>query len=111
MAHVKAGGATRQGINIAGKRLGVKLYGGEKAKIGNIIVRQNGTKFHPGNGVQMGRDFTIFSVKDGVVVFRRMSGTKRGKYFVDVVEGSATKETKATKPVEVAKEKAKKSEK
>jgi large subunit ribosomal protein L27 len=94
MAHVKAGGATRQGINIAGKRLGVKLFGGQVAKIGNIIVRQRGTQFHPGTGVEMGRDYTIFAVKDGTVVFRRMSGVKRGKYFIDVIEGGA----KAAKP-------------
>lgn len=85
MAHVKsAGSKAAQGINIAGKRLGVKLFGGQNARAGAIIVRQRGTKYHPGNNTRTGRDHTIFAVAGGVVNFRRMSGAKRGQYFVDV---------------------------
>ncbi len=72
MAHTKSGGAkARQGGNVAGKRLGVKLTHGQGAKIGNIIIRQRGTKIHPGDGVKMGRDYTIFAMRDGVVQFLR----------------------------------------
>jgi len=72
MAHKKAGKTTRrQGTPPAGKRLGVKSFGGEKVAPGVVIVRQRGTKFHPGEGVKMGRDFTIFAVKQGTVSFRK----------------------------------------
>ena len=70
MAHKKAGGSSRNGRDTAGRRLGVKKYGGERVIPGNIIVRQRGTKWHPGTGVGMGRDHTIFSVLDGQVEFR-----------------------------------------
>ncbi len=69
MAHKKSGGSTSNGRDSNPKMRGVKKYGGEKVIIGNIIVRQKGTKFHPGNGVKMGRDFTIYAVEDGVVKF------------------------------------------
>ena len=70
MAHKKAGGAlARQGGNVPGKRLGVKVYGGQAVKSGQIIVRQKGRKYLPGKNVDMGRDFTIFSKVDGVVEF------------------------------------------
>lgn len=86
MAHFKAGGAkAHQGVNIAGKRLGIKRYGGEFVRSGNIIVRQRGTVYHPGKNVSMGRDHTIFSVSDGYVSFRAMTGYKRGKKYVDVL--------------------------
>ena len=71
MAHHKAGGSSRNGRDSAGRRLGVKLYGGQKAQGGNIIIRQRGTKYFPGDNVGMGRDHTIFAVKDGVVKFPR----------------------------------------
>ena len=71
MAHTKAGGATRQKGNRRGKRLGVKLFGGQKADSGNIIVRQKGSHFHAGSGVRSGRDFTLYSVKSGVIKFTR----------------------------------------
>ena len=72
MAHTKSGGSkARQGGNVAGKRLGVKLYEGEKAWPGCIIVRQHGTKLHPGTGVKLSHDFTIFATKEGVVKFSR----------------------------------------
>jgi large subunit ribosomal protein L27 len=69
MAHKKSGGSTSNGRDSNPKYRGVKKYGGEKVSIGNIIVRQKGTKFHAGNGVSMGRDFTIFASTEGVVKF------------------------------------------
>ena len=71
MAHKKAGGSTRNGRDSNPKYLGVKKFGGESAVAGNIIVRQRGTKFHPGDEVGMGRDFTLFALKDGKVQFDR----------------------------------------
>ena len=69
MAHKKGGGSTRNGRESESKRLGVKIYGGEHIVPGNIIVRQRGTEFHPGEGVGMGRDHTLFATADGVVKF------------------------------------------
>lgn len=74
MAHKKGGGSTSNGRDSNSKRLGVKRYGGEKVIPGNIIVRQRGTKFHPGSGVGIGRDHTIFAVTTGYVTFERMRG-------------------------------------
>jgi large subunit ribosomal protein L27 len=71
MAHKKAGGSSRNGRDTAGKRRGVKKYAGEQVKAGNILVRQLGTKFHPGENVGMGRDYTLFALVDGVVKFER----------------------------------------
>ena len=70
MAHKKAGGSSRNGRDSAGRRLGVKKYGGEAVIPGNIIVRQRGTKIMPGTGVGLGKDHTIFAVVEGNVVFR-----------------------------------------
>ena len=70
MAHKKAGGSSRNGRDSAGRRLGVKKYGGEAVIPGNIIVRQRGTKIMPGTGVGLGKDHTIFAVVEGEVVFR-----------------------------------------
>ena len=81
MAHKKAGGSTRNGRDSAGRRLGVKKYGGQKVIPGNIIIRQRGTKFHPGRNVSMGKDHTIFAISEGYVNFRRKAS---GKSFVDV---------------------------
>lgn len=87
MAHKKAAsGGVKQGVQTAGKRHGVKKFGGEKVKAGNIIIRQKGTKYYPGRNTSMGRDFTIFSKIDGVVSFRTLTGNKRGKKAVDVLE-------------------------
>lgn len=72
MASKKAAGSTRNGRDSAGRRLGVKRFGGEQVKPGTIIVRQRGTKFHLGNNVRMGRDFTIYSLIDGQVKFERL---------------------------------------
>ena len=69
MAHKKSGGSTSNGRDSNPKMRGVKKYGGEVVEIGNIIVRQKGTKFHAGAGVKMGRDFTLFAMTDGVVKF------------------------------------------
>lgn len=76
MAHTKAGGSTRQQGNRVGKRLGVKLFGGQKVAVGNIIVRQKGSTFHPGIGVKMGRDFTLYSIQDGILEFITRMGRK-----------------------------------
>lgn len=69
MATKKAGGSTRNGRDSESKRLGVKIYGGQTVKAGNIIVRQRGTEFHPGYGVGMGKDHTLFAKQEGVVKF------------------------------------------
>ena len=76
MAHKKAGGSSRNGRDSAGKRLGVKKYGGELVIPGNIIIRQRGTKWHPGRNVGVGRDFTIYALIDGVVKFEHKSKTR-----------------------------------
>ncbi|GAG71772.1 unnamed protein product [marine sediment metagenome] len=70
MAHTKAKGTTRLGRDSQSKRLGVKKFGGQKVVPGNILIRQKGTKFKPGEGVGMGRDFTIFATRDGIVKFK-----------------------------------------
>lgn len=71
MAHIKTGAATSGNRDSKAKRLGIKVYGGEKVIPGNIIVRQKGTKFNAGIGTKLGKDYTIFAVKDGVVNFKR----------------------------------------
>lgn len=81
MAHKKAGGSSRNGRDTAGRRLGIKKFGGQEVISGNIIVRQRGTKVHPGKGVDMGLDHTIFAVIPGKVLFRE----KSGKMTVSVV--------------------------
>ncbi|GJD30334.1 50S ribosomal protein L27 [Methylobacterium sp. Leaf102] len=81
MAHKKAGGSSRNGRDSAGQRLGVKKFGSEAVIAGNIIVRQRGTKWHPGTNVGMGTDHTLFAKTDGRVLFM----TKRGRAFVTVV--------------------------
>ncbi|MCC7289771.1 50S ribosomal protein L27 [bacterium] len=85
MSKVKGAGAVSMTKNMEGKRLGVKKFGGETVVIGNIIVKQRGTVYHVGKNVKIGRDHTIYAVADGVVAFRRMSGYKRSRYYVDVV--------------------------
>ena len=76
MAHKKGGGSSRNGRDSAGQRLGVKVYGGQKVIPGNIIIRQHGTKFHPGEGVGLGCDYTIFATIDGYVKFESRGGRK-----------------------------------
>ena len=81
MAHKKAGGSSRNGRDSAGRRLGVKKFGGEAVIPGNIIVRQRGTKLHPGAGVGLGKDHTIFATVNGKVEFRTKAN---GRTFVSV---------------------------
>ncbi len=83
MAHKKAGGSTRNGRDSNPKYLGVKRYGGESVLAGNILVRQRGTRFHPGDNVGLGRDHTLFAVADGTVKFEQKGSLKRK--YVSVV--------------------------
>jgi large subunit ribosomal protein L27 len=77
MAHKKGGGSSRNGRDSQSKRLGVKKYGGEAVRSGNILVRQRGTKFYPGVNVGMGRDFTLFATIDGFVKFEHVTRDKK----------------------------------
>jgi large subunit ribosomal protein L27 len=85
MAHKKGAGSTKNGRDSNSKRLGVKKFGGEFVIPGNIIVRQRGTKFHPGEGVGMGKDYTIFATEEGYVQFKRMRG-RNGQKEINIVE-------------------------
>jgi large subunit ribosomal protein L27 len=76
MAHKKGEGSVKNGRDSQSKRLGVKIFGGQAAISGNIILRQRGTKYHPGKNVGLGKDFTIFATTDGVVEFRKTRGDK-----------------------------------
>lgn len=89
MAHKKAGGSSRNGRDSAGRRLGVKKFGGEAVIPGNIILRQRGTKWHPGAGVGIGKDHTIFAVVEGHVTFAK--GLK-GRTFVSVMPATQAAE-------------------
>ncbi len=80
MAHKKGGGSSRNGRDSVGQRLGVKRFGGEKVVSGNILIRQHGSKFHPGLNVDMGRDYTLFATADGFVKFE----SRRGRKLVSV---------------------------
>ncbi len=77
MAHKKAGGSSRNGRDSAGKRYGVKRFAGQRVKAGNIIVRQRGTKIHPGQNVGLGKDYTIYAKIDGVVAFERLGKSRK----------------------------------
>lgn len=77
MAHKKAGGSSRNGRDSQGQRLGVKVYGGQIAKAGNIIVRQRGSKFHAGLNVAYGRDWTLYALIEGKVAFERLDKTRQ----------------------------------
>ena len=81
MAHGKQGGKTSQGTTRKGKRLGVKIFGGQKVATGNVIVRQRGSTFHAGDGVGTGSDHTLFAMKEGTVLFK----VKMGKKYISVV--------------------------
>lgn len=83
MAHTKAQGSVKGNRDSVSKRLGVKLYGGQKAIPGNIIIRQRGSKFFAGNGVSTGKDFTLFATEEGIVKFKKFHGKK----FVEVQNG------------------------
>ncbi|PIQ49491.1 MAG: 50S ribosomal protein L27 [Cytophagales bacterium CG12_big_fil_rev_8_21_14_0_65_40_12] len=82
MAHKKGAGSSKNGRDSESKRLGVKIYGGQAAIAGNIIVRQRGTKHHPGENVGLGKDHTLFALKDGVVEFKK---GKKDRSYVSVV--------------------------
>ena len=82
MAHKKAGGSTRNGRDSNPKYLGVKMYGGQAIEAGNIIVRQRGTQFHPGTGVGLGRDHTLFALEHGVVKFTKKAN---GRCYVSII--------------------------
>ena len=88
MAHKKGEGSVKNGRDSHSKRLGVKIFGGQPAIAGNIIVRQRGTTFHPGKNVAVGRDWTIFATSDGVVEFKKTKGDKT-YISVNAVEASA----------------------
>ena len=89
MAHRKAGGSTQLGRDSISKRLGVKIFGGQKVKVGQIIIRQRGTKYHPGKNVKRGEDDTLFAMKDGLAKFtgkkaRSFTGELTSRQFVSV---------------------------
>jgi large subunit ribosomal protein L27 len=86
MAHKKGAGSSRNGRESESKRLGVKIYGGQDAKAGSIIVRQRGTQHHPGENVGMGKDHTLFALIDGKVAFRKKSNDRSYISIVPVVE-------------------------
>jgi large subunit ribosomal protein L27 len=88
MAHKKAGGSSRNGRDSESKRLGVKKFGGESVLAGNIIIRQRGTKWHPGTNVGIGKDHTLFAKTDGQVAFIKRSG---GRAFVNVMPAETSK--------------------
>lgn len=89
MAHKKAGGSSRNGRDSESKRLGVKRYGGQLVPAGNILVRQRGTQFHPGPNVGVGKDYTLFALKDGVVEFAVKGPHKRRTVSIVPVEAAA----------------------
>jgi large subunit ribosomal protein L27 len=86
MAHKKGQGSTRNGRDTAGKRLGIKKFAGQKVIPGNILVRQRGTTFHPGKGVGVGRDYTLFAIDEGLVAFVERQNRK----YVEVVPADVT---------------------
>jgi large subunit ribosomal protein L27 len=88
MAHKKGGGSTSNGRDSNSKRLGIKNFGGELVVSGNIIVRQRGTKFHPGEGVGIGKDYTIFATRTGFVTFEKMRG-RNGQKRISVYDTHA----------------------
>lgn len=99
MAHRKAGGSTQLGRDSISKRLGVKIFGSEKAKVGNIIVRQKGTRFHPGKNVARGENDTLYALADGMVEFTKrkvksFTGKINKRQFVSVIKKTEKKSTK-----------------
>ncbi len=99
MAHKKGVGSTDNGRDSNAKRLGVKLFGGELALAGNIIVRQRGTKFHPGDGVGIGRDHTLFALTDGFVTFKKK---RLNRTWISITPMDEVAETVATEPKKAA---------
>lgn len=106
MAHKLSAGSAKRTVNIEGKRLGIKKFGGEHVIAGNILVRQRGTKFHAGENTGLGRDHTIFATAEGYVHFTRLTGFKRNRKRVDVLperKAEAKKEVKTVKAATKAK--------
>jgi len=99
MAHKKGMGSTRNGRESESKRLGVKIFGGQTARAGNILVRQRGTKFHPGRNVGIGKDHTLFALSEGIVVFRKRQGNRK---FVSVVDETIYNELLSGKDMQQA---------
>lgn len=89
MAHKKAGGSSRNGRDSAGQRRGVKRFGGQEVRAGNILVRQLGTKFHPGRNVGVGRDYTLFALVDGTVKFERYTRKRKVRTRIHVEPAAA----------------------
>ena len=89
MAHKKAGGSSRNGRDSAGQRRGVKRFGGQQVKAGNILVRQLGTRIHPGRNVGLGRDYTLFALVDGVVTYEKYQRNKKVKTRVHIEPATA----------------------
>ncbi|MBK9254830.1 MAG: 50S ribosomal protein L27 [Saprospiraceae bacterium] len=106
MAHKKGVGSSDNGRDSNSKRLGVKLFGGQYAKAGNIIIRQRGTKFHPGENVYLGKDFTVHAIVPGIVNFKKSKDNKTWVYITPMLD--EVKETVApvanTKPAAIAKD-------
>ena len=88
MAHKKGEGSSRNGRESHSKRLGVKIYGGELAQPGNIIIRQRGTRYYPGTGVQIGKDHTLFAVTSGIVTFKKKRGERSYVNVIPVADTS-----------------------
>jgi large subunit ribosomal protein L27 len=86
MAHKKAGGSSRNGRDSNGQRRGVKVFGGETVRAGNILVRQLGTRIHPGKNVGMGRDYTLFALTDGIVKYGRYDKTRKKVEVLSAVQ-------------------------
>ena len=89
MAHKKGGGSSRNGRDSQGQRLGIKKYGGEKVLSGNILVRQHGTKVHPGWNVGQGRDYTLFATMEGYVKYETMAGGRKRVHDFETPDGPA----------------------
>jgi len=89
MAHKKAGGSSRNGRDSQGQRRGVKKFGGQVVRAGNILIRQLGTKIHPGENVGMGRDYTLFALMDGQVKYEKYTRQKKVRTRVSIVPASA----------------------
>jgi len=98
MAHTASTGSAKRTVDVPGKRLGIKRFGGQFVKSGEIIVRQRGSKFYPGVNAQVGKDFTIFSTREGYVSFRRMTGYKRNQKYVDILENKVVEKVEITAP-------------
>ncbi|MES2827516.1 MAG: 50S ribosomal protein L27 [Bacteroidota bacterium] len=98
MAHKKGAGSSRNGRESHSKRLGIKIFGGQEAIAGNILVRQRGTKHHPDKGVGIGKDHTLFALVDGTVIFKKKQDNKS---YVSILPATVAKEVAAEKPVAV----------